>query len=210
MLIITSTLYGQIIIPFIQRQKESFSSNIPMYARDNSLTKNNDTVTSGAVIKPAIISLNGIINSNIGGLASGLLSSFNIGQIRQQLIGIRDASLLVSIVFNQSSNPLIFGENPLTYNNVTIQDMDFQADETTGNAYELDITFVEQIIVNTISNPEIINVPANQSGSASGASHSSSTNVQKTSLNPQNNGTITPQVAGALFEQAIENLWSDL
>ena len=210
MLIITSPTYGEVTIPFIQKQSEKFSSNIPTYSRDNSSNNTNDTVTSGAVIKPPVIELSGMITDNTGTTISDFINGYNVNQIRQQLISIWTSSELISILFNDTSNPLIFGSNPLAYENVTIQDMEISADETTGLLYDIDITFIQQILVNTIYNPQIINVNANSAGPASGAPNTASTNIQATSLTPQNNGTSAPNPAAAAVEQSIANLEADL
>jgi hypothetical protein len=197
MIVIISPTYGQVVIPYTEDQEESYESNVPVYSRDNTVTNQRDSVGSGAIIQPAVFNFNAVINNNSG----DVFNTYNIEQIRTNLIGIWNASEVVELIFGESNSNFLFLGYPTTVKACVIKSMRMRANHETGNAYDLEISFTQQILVDTVFDPQIITVPANTSSSGSDRA--------KKALSPQNNGVSSPESDPSQDQQA-QNIINDL
>lgn len=206
MLIITSPSQGTIVIPFTLKTSEKYDSNVPTYARDNTQAGTRDLVNSGAVIQQPTLDIEGMIVNNTG----GLFQDYDVEQIRQQLINIHNASELISIAIGQSNTISLFANNPILFQNVVIKSFDIDADSETGDSYKLTMTVQQQILVNAIYNPSITTAAANTAGSANGIQHAASTDIQKKSLSPIDQGIANVKAQITANEAfGFQNLFKD-
>jgi len=200
MIIIDSDQYGEIIIPVTIQQSERYSASVPSYSRDNTSNNILDSVGSGAVKKPNVLYFTGIINNNTGGV---IPYQYDIEQIRQQLINLYDNSALFTLTFGASNSFYLFNGTPTVWENTVIQDMQIDADASTGASYNVTITFSQEILVDTIFNPDVINVPSGTSASSGAGGDAASK-----SLSPINNGTSPLTPPSPVTVQDIENDFS--
>jgi hypothetical protein len=180
MIIINSTSVGEIIIPFIDSFEVSLSAIISRYTRDNNQENTVDTVSQGAAKKPKQLRFTGMLTNNN---ADGSQEQINIEQTRQRLENLHESNEIVSITFGICNEEFTDKTAPSVWQSCSIESLTITSDPTSGANYHIQGTIVEDILVDTVYNRDIINVPPAKKVD----------DRQKKSVAPENKGYVTPQ-----------------